>query len=257
MIHPTAVVDKRAQIDENVEIGPYSVIRENVRIGKNTVVGPHVVIDPYVTLGPGCRIFQFASVGGIPQDLKFKGEESFVEIGENTVVREFVTINRGTGLGGGLTKIGNNCLLMAYAHVAHDCRIGDYGIMANCATLAGHVILGDNVTVGGLTAIQQFVRIGDYVYIGGHCGIRNDIPPYTKASGEGRVKLLGIDTIKLGRCGFSEETVSILKKAYRLIFRSKRTIKEALEHVRTEVKQIPEVVNLVSFIETSERGITR
>jgi UDP-N-acetylglucosamine acyltransferase len=257
MIHPTAVIDKQAQIDKNVEIGPYSIIGKNVIIGENTVIGPHVVIDPNVTIGSGCRIFQFASVGGIPQDLKFKGEESFVKIGDNTVIREFVTINRGTELGGGLTKIGSNGLLMAYAHVAHDCILGQNNIMANCATLAGHVILGDYVTVGGLTAIQQFVRIGDYVYIAGHSGIRNDIPPYTRVSGDERVKLLGIDTIKLGRCGFPEETINTLKKAYRIIFRSKKTIKEALDHVKTEVEQIPEVVNLVHFIKTSERGITR
>lgn len=257
MIHPTAVIDERAQIGENVRIGPYSIIRENVRIGENAVIGPHVVVEPYTTIGKNCTIFQFASVGGIPQDLKFQGEETFVEIGDNTVIREFVTINRGTGLGGGLTKIGNDSLLMAYSHVAHDCILGHHAIMANCATLAGHVTLGDYVTVGGLTAIQQFVRIGDFVYIGGHCGVRNDIPPYTKASGEDRVKLLGIDTIKLGRCGFSEEAIRTLKKAYRILFRSKMTIKKALEQVESEVEQIPEVVNLVNFIKASKQGITR
>jgi len=257
MIHPTAIIDKRAQIVENVEVGPYSIIKENVRIGKNTIIGPHVVIDPNTTIGEGCRIFQFASIGGIPQDLKFEGEETFVEIGDNTVIREFVTINRATGVGGGLTKIGKDCLIMAYAHVAHDCILGDYDILANCATLAGHVILGDHVTVGGLTAVQQFVRIGDYVYIGGHSGIRNDIPPYLKTSGEDRVKLLGINTVKLARCGFPEETINTLKKAYRIIFRSKMTIKKALEQVEAEVEQIPEVVNLVNFIKSSEHGITR
>ena len=257
MIHPTAVVDKKAELDSSVEVGPYSIIKEKVTIGPGTVIGPHAVIDSHVTIGRNCHVFQFASVGAIPQDLKFKGEETYVEIGDNTVVREFVTINRGTSGGGGLTRIGSDSLIMAYAHVAHDCIVGRNAILANCATLAGHVTLGDFVTVGGLTAIQQFVRVGDYVYIGGHCGVRNDIPPYVRATGEERVKLLGIDTIKLGRYGFAEETISKLKKAYRILFRGKKTIKNALVEVKTEVEQIPEIVNLVSFIESSKIGITR
>ena len=257
MIHPTAVVDKNAELDSTVDVGPYSIIKEKVSIESGTIVGPHAVIDSHVTIGKNCHIFQFASVGAIPQDLKFKGEDTFVEIGDNTVVREFVTINRGTAGGGGITKIGSDSLIMAYAHVAHDCIVGHHGILANCATLAGHVTLGNHVTVGGLTAIQQFVRIGDYVYIGGHCGVRNDIPPYIKAAGEERVKLLGIDTIKLGRSGFSEETISTLKKTYRVLFRSKITLKEAIEKAKTEIEQIPEVVNMINFIESSKQGIVR
>jgi len=256
MIHPTAIIDKDARIGNNVEIGPYSIVSGNVSIGENTVIGPHAVIEENVTIGSGCRIFQFASVGAVPQDLKFKGEETFVKIGDNTVIREFVTINRGTELGGGVTEIGESSLLMAYCHVAHDCIIGKMGILANCATLAGHITLGNFVSIGGLTAIHQFVNVGDYAYIGGASAVVKDVPPYMLAAGD-RARLQGLNKVGLKRHGFSEDTISAVKKAYRILFRIGLTRKEAIERVRAEVVQIPEVAYLIDFVSSSDRGVTR
>lgn len=256
MIHPTAIVSPKADIADSVEIGPYTIIHENVRIGDKTVVGPHVVIDPYVEIGSDCRIFQFASVGAIPQSLKFQGEETWTKIGDRCIIRECVTINRGTKDGGAITQIGNDCLLMAYAHVAHDCIIGNRIIMANNATLAGHVIIEDNATVGGLAAIHQFVRIGRYAYLGGKAAVVKDIPPYVIASGD-RARLHGLNQVGLKRQGFSQETVKQLKKTYRLIFRIGLTLNEAIERVNAEVENIPEVKTFIDFIKSSERGITR
>ena len=257
MIHQTAVVDPKAEIDEGVEIGPYSIIGEYVKIGAGTIIGPHVVVEPHTTIGQQCRLFQFSSIGAVPQDLKFKNEVTKAEIGDHTVVREFVTINRGTEGGGGVTRIGPGCLLMAYVHVAHDCIVGKNAILANCATLAGHVTLGDNVFIGGLTAIQQFVRIGDYAYIGGHCGIRNDIAPYVKASGEEKIQLAGINSVRLGRDGYPEETINTIKAVYRKLFRAKGTIKEGIEDVRAQFSGSLEAMKMVEFIESSKLGITR
>ncbi len=256
MIHPTAIIDPAAEIDSNVEIGPYSIINGNVFIGSGTVIGPHVVIDSYVTIGPDCRIFQYASIGAAPQAIKFKGEETHVKIGRGTVVREFVTINRGTGFGGGVTEVGEENFLMAYTHIAHDCKTGRKVIMANNATLAGHITVGDCVTIGGLVAIHQFVRVGDYAYVGGKSAVVKDIPPYVIAAGD-RAKLHGLNKVGLKRHGFSEETLSLLKKAYRIIFRIGLTLNEAVERVQAEVDQVPEVVNFVDFITSSQRGITR
>jgi UDP-N-acetylglucosamine acyltransferase len=256
MIHPTAIVDPGAKIDSNVEIGPYSIINGNVFIGAGTVIGPHVVVDSYVTIEPDCRIFQYASIGAAPQSIKFKGEETHVKIGRGTVVREFVTINRGTEFGGGVTEVGEENFLMAYTHIAHDCKTGRKVIMANNATLAGHITVGDCVTIGGLVAIHQFVRVGDYAYVGGKSAVVKDIPPYVIAAGD-RAKLHGLNKVGLKRHGFSEETLSLLKKAYRIIFRIGLTLNEALDRVQAEVDQVPEVVNLVDFIISSRRGITR
>jgi len=256
MIHATAIVDSKAEIDSHVEIGPYSIIGENVAIGSGTVIGPHVVIQPYVTIEQDCQIFQYVSIGAIPQALKYKGEKTFVKIGRSTVVREFVTINRGTGFGGGITEVGEANLLMAYVHIAHDCKTGKKVILANNATLAGHIIIDDYATVGGLVAIQQFVRIGSYAYIGGKSAVVKDIPPYVLASGD-RAKLHGLNSVGLKRNGFSEETLLLLKKAYRIIFRIGLTQNEAIVKVKDEVEQIPEVVNLIDFLQSSQRGTTR
>lgn len=256
MIHPTAIIDPAAEIDSDVEIGPYSIINGNVFIGSGTVIGPHVVVDSYVTIGPDCRIFQYASIGAAPQAIKFEGEETHVKIGRGTVVREFVTINRGTGFGGGVTEVGEENFLMAYTHIAHDCKTGRKVIMANNATLAGHITVGDCVTIGGLVAIHQFVRIGDYAYVGGKSAVVKDIPPYVIAAGD-RAKLHGLNKVGLKRHGFSEETLFLLKKAYRIIFRIGLTLNEAVERVQAEVDQVPEVVNFVDFIISSQRGITR
>ena len=256
MIHPTAIVDSKAEIDSNVVIGPHSIIESDVVIGAGTVIGPHAVIQSYVTIGPECHIFQYASIGAPPQALAYKGEKTYVNIGRGTVVREFVTINRGTEFGGGVTNVGEENLLMAYVHIAHDCQTGRKVILANNATLAGHIIIGDFVTVGGLVAIHQFVRIGDYAYIGGKAAVVKDIPPFVIASGD-RAKLFGLNNVGLKRQGFSKDTLSLLKKAYRIFFRIGLTLNEAVERVKAEVEQIPEVINLIEFIQSSQRGITR
>lgn len=256
MIHPTAIIDSKADIDSNVEVGPYSIIGANVQIGSGTVIGPHVVIQPHVEIGPDCHIFQYASIGAIPQALKFQGEETYVKIGRGTVIREFVTVNRGTGFGGEITEVGEENLLMAYVHIAHDCKTGRKVILANNATLAGHIVIEDFVTVGGLVAIHQFVRIGNYAYIGGKSAVVKDIPPYVIAAGD-RAKLHGLNNVGLKRHGFSQETLSSLKKAYRIIFRIGLTLNEAIERVKAEVEQVPEVNDLIRFIKSSERGITR
>jgi UDP-N-acetylglucosamine acyltransferase len=256
MIHPTAIVDAKAEVDADVQIGPYSVINDNVSIGSGTVIGPHVIVDRYVSIGPDCQIFQYASVGTPPQAVKFKGEKTFVKIGRGTVVREFATINRGTAFGTGITEIGDENLLMAYCHVAHDCSTGRKVILANNATLAGHITIGDYVTVGGLVAIHQFVRIGEYAYVGGKSGVPKDIPPYVIASGE-RAKLHGLNQVGLKRYGFPETTVKALKKVYRIFFRIGITLNEAIERALAEVDHLPEVINFINFIKSSQRGITR
>ena len=256
MIHPTAIVHPKAELDSHVEIGPYSVIADQVYIGSGTVIGPHVIIDPYVSIEADCRIFQYASIGATPQAIKFAGEKSYAKIGRGTVVREFVTINRGTDFGTGVTEVGEENLLMAYCHVAHDCKTGRKVILANNATLAGHITVGDHATIGGLVAIHQYVRIGEYAFIGGKSAIPKDIPPYVMAAGD-RARLHGLNNVGLRRSGFSETTLSNLKKVYRIFFRIGLTINEAIERVRAEVDQVPEVVNFINFIQSSSRGITR
>jgi UDP-N-acetylglucosamine acyltransferase len=256
MIHPTAIVHPKAELESNVEIGPYSVIADNVNIGSGTIVGPHVTIDPYVSIAGDCQIYQYASIGATPQAIKFSGEKTFVKIGRGSTIREFVTINRGTDFGTGITEIGEENLLMAYCHIAHDCQTGRKVILANNATLAGHITVGDYVTVGGLVAIHQFVRVGDYAYIGGKSAVPKDIPPYVIASGD-RARLYGLNKVGLKRNGFSETTLGVLKKVYRIFFRIGLTMNEAIERARAEVDQLPEVVNFIKFIQSSSRGITR
>ena len=256
MIHKTAIIDAKAELDSGVEIGPYCIIGPQVKIAKNTKLASHVVIDGWTKIGEGCRIFQFASLGAIPQDLKYKGEESWVILGNNNTIREFVTIHRGTAQSGGKTIIGDNNLLMAYSHVAHDCKIGNQVILANTATLAGHIEIEDYAIVGGLVGIHQFLRLGCHCIIGGGSGVNQDIPPYMMANGQ-RAKLYGVNNIGLKRHNFSPEAVSNLKKAYHIIFRSGLTVKKSLDQVQAEIKNSPEVNHLISFIKNSERGITR
>lgn len=256
MIHPTAIVSPKAEIDSDVEIGPYAIIGDAVTIHSGTVIGPHATIDPYVEIGPGCHIFQFASIGALPQAIKFQGEVTHVKIGRKTVIREFATINRGTAFGGGITEVGDENLLMAYTHVAHDCKTGRGVILANNATLAGHITVEDYVTIGGLTALHQFVRIGKHAYIGGKSAVVKDVPPYVIAAGD-RAKLHGLNRVGLKRHGYSDDAIAKLKKTYRLIFRIGLTLNEAIERVRAEVEQTEEVQYLLSFIKASQRGMTR
>lgn len=256
MIHPTAIVSPDAAIGKNVKIDPYAIVGEHVTLGDNVWIGPHAVIDPFVTIGDGSRIFQFASIGAIPQDLKFGGEESYVNIGKNVTIREFVTVHRGTQSGGGTTRVGDNCLLMAYTHIAHDCQVGDRVILANAATLAGHITIGNFAIVGGLVAIHQFVRIGDYAFIGGKSAIVKDVPPYVIASGD-RAVLHGINRVGLKRHQFSEQAVSALKKTYRIMFRYGLTTTEAISRIQAEVEMCPEVENFIAFVKASTRGVIR
>ncbi len=256
MIHPTALISPNADIAPDVEIGPYSIIGDQVAIGSGTIIGPHVTIDPYVEIGSECHIFQFASIGALPQALKFEGEETYVKIGHKTIIREFATINRGTGFGGGVTEVGAENLLMAYTHVAHDCKTGRGVILANNATLAGHITIEDFVTIGGLTALHQFVRVGKHAYIGGKSAVVKDVPPFVIAAGD-RAKLHGLNRVGLKRHGFSPDAVAMLKKTYRLIFRIGLTLNEAIERVQAQVDPTEEVNYFIDFIKASERGMTR
>jgi UDP-N-acetylglucosamine acyltransferase len=256
MIHASAIVSPNAEIGAYVTIGAYTVVADNVRIGEGTEIGPHVVIDPYTSIGENCRIFQFASIGAIPQSLKFEGEKTLLTIGRGTTIREFVTINRGTVSGGGITEVGEENFIMAYCHIAHDCITGNNVILANAATLAGHITIGNFATVGGIVAIHQFVRIGDYAFVGGASAVVKDVPPFVIAAGD-RATLHSLNTVGLKRHGFTPATLSALKKAYRIIFRIGLTLNEAIERARAEVDQIPEVIQFIDFIKSSQRGVTR
>jgi len=256
MIHKTALVHEKARIGENVEIGPYAIIGEHVSIGDGTWVGPHTVIEGWTEIGRDNRIFQFASIGADPQDLKFGGEESHLKIGDRNMIREFVTLHRGTAEGGGVTVIGSDCLLMAYCHVAHDCILGDRVILANAATLAGHVHIDDHAILGGLCAIHQFTRVGCHVMISGGAMVVQDIPPYTIAQGD-RAKTVGINQVGLKRRNFSDEAVRDIKQAYKLMFRSGLRKDEALAQIEAEMKDSKEVAVFTDFIRSSERGVAR
>lgn len=256
MIHPTAIIDPKAELDTNIEIGPYTIIKGNTFIGSETVIGSHVVIEPFVHIRPECHIFQYAAIGAVPQSVKFKGEETYVKVGRGTIIREFVTIHRGTEFGGGVTEVGEENFVMAYSHIAHDCKTGRKVMLSNNATLGGHITIGDYSTIGGLVAIHQFVRIGDYAFVGGKSAVVKDVPPYVIAAGD-RATLYGLNSVGLRRHGFSQKTLSLLKKAYRIVFRIGLTLNESIERLRAEVEQIPEVINFIDFIKSSQRGLTR
>ncbi len=256
-IHPTAVVHPKAEIGRDVVIGPFAVIGEHVKIGDRTRIGAHVVIEGDTEIGEGCTFFHMASVGTIPQDLKFGGEQTKLKIGNHNTFREFVTLNCGTQKGGGATVIGDHNFLMAYAHVAHDCRIGSHVILANAATLAGHIHIEDYAVIGGLVGIHQFTRIGAYGMVGGCSGIGKDLPPFMAAAGI-HAKLYGLNTIGLKRHGFSDDRIQVIKKAYRILFRSKLILKEAVKKVQEELGMSEDVRRLLKFIEnSSRRGICR
>jgi len=257
MIHPTAIVDPKADIGDQVEIGPYSIIEGGVTIGPKTRIGPHVVVREGSQMGKQCQVFQFASLGEAPQAVAYKGEKTLLVMGDHNIVREFVTLNRGTAPGGGKTVIGHGNLFMAYSHVAHDCQIGNQVILANAATLAGHITIEDYAIIGGLAAIHQFCRIGTHAFISGMTGITLDVPPYMLASGS-RARLFGLNTVGLKRFHFSEASVKALKKAYRIIYRSGLTLERAVKQVKEDgISQLPEVQHLLQFIQQSKRGISR
>ena len=246
-IHSTAVINTKAELGSNVKIGPYCVIGENLKINDGTELISHVVLDGRTTIGANCRIFPFASIGHCPQDLKYSGEPSRLEIGANNVIREHVTINPGTKGGGMLTRIGNNCLFMVGSHVAHDCVIEDNAILVNNATLGGHVRVGEWGIIGGLSAVHQFVRIGKHAMIGGMSGIEHDVIPYGSVIGN-RAKLSGLNIVGLKRRGFSREEIHDLRKAYRLIFALEGTLAERLDDVAEDFGQNEPVMEIVDFI---------
>lgn len=255
-IHPTAIVDSRAELDRDVEVGPYSIIGPNVQIGRGTRVKSHVVIEGNTTIGQDNIIFQFATVGSIPQDLKYRGENSRLVIGDHNTIREFVSLNPGTTGGGMLTRVGSHNLLMMYCHIAHDCLLGDHNVIANGATLGGHVILEDYVIAGGLIGIHQFVKIGSGALIGAGSMVSKDVPPYCNAAGD-RAKLKGLNIEGMRRRGFKKEQIDAIRKAYRIILQSGLTIKAALKKARKEFHESVEVERIVVFIENSTRGICR
>ena len=255
-IHPTALVDRRAEIDSDVEIGPYSLVGKQVRIGKGCRVKSHVVIEGRTTLGEGNVLFQFASVGSVPQDLKYQGEPSELIIGNHNAIREFVSLNPGTTGGGMVTRVGDGNLLMMYCHIAHDCILGSHNIIANGATLGGHVVIEDYVIVGGLVGIHQFTKIGRGAILGAGSMVSQDVPPYCNATGD-RARLHGLNLEGLKRRGFGPEKIEALKKAYRIMFRSKLKTEAAIMKIRQELFGCAEVQQLVTFIENSQRGICR
>jgi len=255
-IHPTAVVDPAARLDDGVQVGPYAIISGGAVVGADTEIGPHVVIDGLVTIGARNRFSGQSSIGSPPQDLKYAGSPTRLLIGDDNIVREFVTMNRATEHGGGATQVGSHGMFMAYAHVAHDCVVGNHVVMANCATLAGHVTIEDHAIVGGLVAIHQFVRIGESAILGGGAMVTQDIAPYCMAAGD-RAVLHGLNVIGLRRRGFSTETIAALRSAYRTIFRSGARLQDALESLAGEAADEPRVAHLVDFIKSSQRGICR
>jgi UDP-N-acetylglucosamine acyltransferase len=255
-IHPTAIVSPDIQLEEGVEIGPYAVIGSDVKIGKNTIIGPHTVIENFTHIGEGCHIFQFCSIGAPPQDLKFGGEKTRVVIGNFNTIREFVTINRSTKADIGVTIIGDHNLIMAYCHIAHNCKLGNRIVMSNAATLAGHVHIEDYAIISGLTGIHQFSRIGEHCIVGGASAVTKDVPPYTIASGN-HAKLFGLNLVGLKRRNFSKEAIEALNKAYRIIFRSQLLLDAALKKAQDEVDDCPEVRHFIQFIKESERGVCR
>jgi UDP-N-acetylglucosamine acyltransferase len=254
-IHPTVIIDKSSQIGQNVEIGPYSLIGPECVIGDDCVIGSSVAIHKWTELGPGVRVWHGASIGGDPQDLKYKGQRSRVVIGARTVVREYATINLST-TEGQTTAIGQNCLLMAYSHVAHECIVGNNVILANSVNLAGHVTVEDFAIIGGLTPVHQFCRVGRHSIVGGASAVRMDVVPFIKAAGD-PLKPYGLNSVGLSRRGFTEEQKKRLNQAYRITFRSGLPTAQALARIREELEQAPEVLQFVEFIEKSERGITR
>ncbi len=255
-IHPTAIVAPGAEIDPSCEIGPYAVIGPKVKMGPRNTVGAHAVVDGDTTIGAENRIFPHAAVGGIPQDLKYRGEPTRLVIGDRNRFREFCTAHLGTEGGGGVTRIGSGCLLMANAHVAHDVQLGDGCVLANCATLAGHVVVEDHVIFGGLSAAHQFTRVGRLAFISGMTGVGMDVAPYCTVSGS-RGELAGLNTVGMQRAGMSDEQIARVKEAYRLVFRSKLPLTEALARVKAELGGHEEIARFAGFIEASQRGLLR
>jgi UDP-N-acetylglucosamine acyltransferase len=255
-IHPTAIIEEGAQIAEGAEVGPFAIIGSQVRIGTRTVVGPHSVIQGRAEIGEDNRIHQSVSIGDVPQDLKYAGEESAVRIGNRNTIREFVTIHRGTKGDQMVTMVGDGNLLMVGAHVAHDVVVGNHAILANTVALAGHVHVGDHAIIGGLSAVHQFVRIGEHAMIGGASAVANDVPPFLTVLGN-RAVAQGLNLVGLRRRKFPREAINTIREAFEILYRSQLPQTDALERVRKELPDTPEIRTFLAFIEQSERGIVR
>ena len=253
-IHPSAIVDPGARIGQGVVVGPWSMIGPGVTVGDGTVIASHVLIEKDTTIGGDCHLYQGAVLGTDPQDLKYRGEETVLTVGDRTVIREYATLNRGTA-DLQQTVVGDDCLLMAYSHIAHDCQIGNNVVIANAVNMAGHVFIEDWAIIGGLTAIHQFVRVGAHAFVGGASRTSQDVQPYTRAAGS-PMKLYGLNSIGLDRRGFSKEVRQSLKNAYLAIFQGSLPLSQGLEQAEAEAEDFPEVRHFLSFIRNSERGVT-
>jgi UDP-N-acetylglucosamine acyltransferase len=256
MIHPTAIVDPGARLAANVSVGAFSLVGPQVEVGEGTWIGPHVVLEGRTRIGRNNRIWQFASIGGAPQDKKYAGEDTAVEIGDGNTIREYVTINRGTTQDARVTRVGNDNWIMAYVHVAHDCQVGDHTIFANACALAGHVTVDDWAILGGYTLVHQFVRIGAHSFTGMGTGLDRDLPPYVGAAGN-RAQPYGINTVGLRRRGHTGETIDALKRAYRTIYRSGLGQDEMKRELEAQAETCAEVRAVLEFINTSKRGFLR
>lgn len=254
-IHPSAVISKSARLGKNVTVGPYCVIGDEVEIGDDSIIGPHAVIAKWTTLGKECRVFQFASVGAEPQDLKFKGEQSYTVIGDRTTIREGATIHRATG-DGNETRVGSDCLLMAYVHIAHNCTIGNRVIMSNLASCSGHAIVEDRVVIGGMAGVHQFVKIGRNAMVGGMSKLVQDVVPYTLVDGH-PAKVVGLNNVGISRAGIPLESRRLIKKAYKILYRSGLSLPEAIAVIEQEVDSCEEVEHFLRFLRNAERGICR
>jgi UDP-N-acetylglucosamine acyltransferase len=253
--HPTAIVHPRSEIGAGVKIGPFCVIGDDVAIGDGCVLGPNVVIEGHAAIGRGNVFSHGVSIGGPPQDLKYHGQRTHVVIGDDNIFREFVTVNRGSG-DDGTTAIGSRCFIMAYAHVAHDCTVGDEVILANAVNLAGHVRVDDYANIGGLTPVHQFVSIGTYAFVGGASRVEKDVPPFVKAAGS-PARVYGINSVGLERRGFSAEKRASIKRMFNLLYRSKLNVSQVLDALKNGDFEDPERKTLVDFLETAERGVTK
>lgn len=256
MIHSTAIIDSSARIGENVQIGPWTMIGPEVEIGEGTWIGPHVVIRELTKVGKNNQIFQFASLGEIPQDKKFRGEKTYLEIGDDNIIREFCTFNRGTAQDKSVTRIGNHNLFMAYVHIAHDCIVGNHTIFANNASLAGHVTVEDHAILSGFAAVFQECRLGAHSFACGGSMIDKDVPPFVRVSGY-YAKPFGLNTVGMQRKGFESKTMLALRRAYKIIYRKELTIKNAMLELEKMVLETPEVQLFLDFLKNSERGIVR
>ncbi|MBF0316879.1 MAG: acyl-ACP--UDP-N-acetylglucosamine O-acyltransferase [Nitrospirae bacterium] len=255
-IHPTAIIADDVRLDEDTEIGPYCIIGTGCKISKGTKLISNVILEGTLEIGYNCTVHPFTSIGFPPQDMKYDGRQTSVKIGNNNTIREYATIHRASIHGDGVTSIGDGNFIMAYVHVAHDCKLGNNIVMANAATLAGHVEIEDNAVIGGVVAIHQFTRIGAFAMVGGFSGVGQDVPPFTIASGP-RARLYGLNLIGLKRNGFSDETIQRLKDAYKILFRDKLTMTEALRKLEEEMEMTAEIKMLLDFISKNKRGICR